>query len=117
MNVNLNQDDLAAEPASVTSLTAGQFVNLLGMIPYASIIANETGRIVAANRLAEELFGYAGDEFLGRPIDTLLPDRHRDRHAQHRAIYMANPQPGRWRPASTWSLYTVMGANYRLKSL
>ncbi len=92
MNVSLSQDDVTKEPASATSLTAEQFLNLLGMIPYASIIVGEAGRIVAANSLAEKLFGYTGDEFLSRSIDTLLPERYRDRHAQHRAGYMANPK-------------------------
>ena len=68
------------------------------MIPYASIIVDEAGRIVAVNPLAEQLFGYAEDEFLGRPIDTLLPERFRSPHAQHRAGYMANPKP---RPMET----------------
>ena len=73
-------------------LSAVQSVNLLGMIPYASIIVNEAGRIVAVNSLAEKLFGYTGDEFLGRPIDTLLPERFRLLHAQHRTGFVANPE-------------------------
>lgn len=98
MNVNLNQDDGAKEPSSVTSLAGEQILDLLGMIPYASIFVDKAGRIVAVNRLAEQLFGYAGKEFLVLPIDTLLPENHRDRHAQHRATYMTNPQP---RPMET----------------
>jgi PAS domain S-box-containing protein len=98
MNVSSSQDDGAKEPPSETSLTAGQFLDLLGMIPYASIIVNEAGRIVAVNSLAEKLFGYTGDEFLGRPIDTLLPERFRLLHAQHRAGFVANPKP---RPMKT----------------
>jgi PAS domain S-box-containing protein len=93
MNVSSSQDDGSSkEPPSETRLTAEQFVNLLGMIPYASIIVDEGGRIVAVNPLAEQLFGYVEDEFLGRPIDTLLPERFRSRHAQHRAGHMADPK-------------------------
>ena len=80
------------EPANVTSLTHEQLLDLLGLIPYAAIVVDEAGRIVAVNRLAEQLFGYTGDEFLGRPIDTLLPEHLRDHHARHRAGYMANPK-------------------------
>jgi PAS domain S-box-containing protein len=82
----------------VTLLSAEQFLDLLPLIPYAAIIVDEAGRIVAVNPLAEQLFGYAGDEFPGLPIDSLLPEHHRDRHAQHRANYMADPQP---RPMET----------------
>ncbi len=98
MNVSSYQDGGAKEPLSETTLTAEQSTDLLGMIPYASIIVDGAGRIVAVNHLAEQLFDYAGDEFLGRPIDTLLPERFRSLHGQHRATYMANPQP---RPMET----------------
>jgi PAS domain S-box-containing protein len=98
INSSFGQDNLAKEPATMTTLTVEQILDLVGLIPNASIITDETGRIILVNHLAEQLFGYAPDEFLGRAIDTLLPERHRDRHAQHRAGYMANPQP---RPMET----------------
>jgi PAS domain S-box-containing protein len=98
MNVSSSQDDNSEEPASVTSLSAEQFVNFLGIIPYAAIIVDEVGRIVRVNSLAEGLFGYTEDEFTGRSIDTLLPERYRARHARHQAQYMANPKP---RPMET----------------
>lgn len=74
------------------TLAGDQFLDLMGLIPYPSILVDELGRIILLNRLAEQLFGYAADDILGRPIDTLLPERQRERHAQHRANYMANPQ-------------------------
>jgi PAS domain S-box-containing protein len=98
MNISSSQDDGEKEPLTETWLTAEQSIDLLGMIPYASIIVDGAGLIVAVNHLAEQLFDYEGDEFLGRPIDTLLPERFVTHHAQHQATYMANPQP---RPMET----------------
>jgi PAS domain S-box-containing protein len=98
MNVSLSQDDGAKESPGGTTLTAGQSIDLLGMMPYASIIVDEGGRTVAVNPLAEQLFGYAEDEFLGRTVETLIPERFRSPHAQHRAGYVANPKP---RPMET----------------
>jgi PAS domain-containing protein len=49
-------------------------LDLLGMIPYASISVDGAGRIVTVNHQAAQLFCYAEDEFLGRPIDSLLPE-------------------------------------------
>lgn len=93
MSLNLNQDDAVKEPTSEMSFSAGIIGDLLEMLPYAAIIAGAAGRIVAVNCLAEQLFGYAGEEFIGRPIDTLLPERYRARHAAQRANYMVNPKP------------------------
>lgn len=93
MNVSFNQDSAAKEAAGVVSLSAEGIPDLLDIIPYASIVVSAAGRIMAVNCLAEQLFGYAGNEFIGRPIDMLLPKRHRSRHADLRVNYMANPKP------------------------
>jgi two-component system CheB/CheR fusion protein len=49
------------------------------------------GRIVMANRMAEMMFGYAREEFLGLPLESLLPERFREAHAAHRARLSAAP--------------------------
>jgi two-component system CheB/CheR fusion protein len=50
------------------------------------------GRIVMANRMAEMMFGYTREEFLGLPLESLLPQRFREAHAAHRARLSAAPQ-------------------------
>jgi PAS domain S-box-containing protein len=59
--------------------------------PDAILIADERGRIVRVNDYAEQLFGYAKDALIGKPVETLLPERLRLDHARHRSIYMGNP--------------------------
>jgi PAS domain S-box-containing protein len=73
-----------------------QFRALLESAPDAVIIADGDGRIVLANDQCQELFGYAQEELLGKPVGTLLPERFRARHLGDRVGYLADP---RTRPA------------------
>lgn len=54
-------------------------------------IADEEGCIHLANKELESMFGYQPGELLGQPIELLLPQRFRQRHIQHRAMYMSKP--------------------------
>jgi PAS domain S-box-containing protein len=50
--------------------------------PDAVITADHTGCIQWCNRAAERVFGYARAEMIGRSLaETIVPPRHRDRHA------------------------------------
>lgn len=57
----------------------------------AHVFVNERGRIVSVNPRSVALFGYARQELVDLPLDTLMPERFRARHAQHFAAYCANP--------------------------
>jgi len=69
-----------------------RFRSLLESAPDAMVITNVTGIVMLANQQAERLFGYSRDEFVGLPVDTLLPSRFRNAHAVHRRSYAENPQ-------------------------
>ncbi|MEO5935052.1 MAG: response regulator, partial [Duganella sp.] len=47
------------------------------------------GRVETFNREAERRFGYARDEILGEPLETLVPAALRARHAAHRVKFFA----------------------------
>jgi len=47
---------------------------------------------VLDNAQTENLFGYSREELLGKPIESLLPERFRNKHAGHRAGYFTNPR-------------------------
>ena len=53
---------------------------------------DSAGRIVLANRRAEELFGYTREELLGAPIELLLPEAHRSTHGGYRDDYFTRPR-------------------------
>lgn len=56
------------------------------------IITDRQGLIIEANLKTCQLFGYAAEELVGQPIETLIPERLRDRHRKHRASYAAAPR-------------------------
>ncbi len=72
---------------------ADLFKALVDSAPDATVVADEEGRIVLVNRQAELLFGYSRNEFLGSPVEILVPVRYRDAHPGHRGRYLANPKP------------------------
>ncbi len=73
--------------------------------PDAIVICDPSGAIAFANRQVGTLFGYDREEILGRPVEQLIPERFRARHAGHRAGFTNNP---RVRP---------MGAGLKLHAL
>lgn len=56
------------------------------------ISVDPRGHIRSVNPMAEELFGYAREELLGKNVDMLLPESMRNVHARHRSDYFAHPR-------------------------
>lgn len=59
--------------------------------PDAMIIADEDGKVTIVNGQAERMFGYSRNEMLGKPIESLLPERLREKHVGHRKKFAAQP--------------------------
>ena len=59
----------------------------------AVVIVDEKGIVVHLNSRTGRLFGYQREELLGQRIETLVPERLRARHAEHRRAYFGNPLP------------------------
>jgi PAS domain S-box-containing protein len=55
------------------------------------ILTNGKGEIVLANPQVTKLFGYDADELIGQNIDVLIPDKFRNKHAEHRSTYHKAP--------------------------
>jgi PAS domain S-box-containing protein len=64
----------------------------------ALLLVDASGRIMLANPAATQLLGYAPGELVGLPVDALVPDAIRPRHAAYREGYAKNPRP---RPMGT----------------
>lgn len=66
---------------------------ILEATPSASLTVGAGGEITHLNSLAETVFGWPRKEIVGRPVETLIPERIRDQHVQHRAEFLADPVP------------------------
>jgi PAS domain S-box-containing protein len=65
---------------------------LLDAAPDAMLVVDDSGTIVLVNRQTESLFGYSRAELTGRPVETLLPERFRSLHPQHRRDFLDSPR-------------------------
>jgi PAS domain S-box-containing protein len=75
-----------------TDAGEAKFRTLLEAAPDAIVLADERGRVVLVNARVEQMFGYRREELLGQPVELLVPDRLRARHASHQAHYHATPE-------------------------
>jgi PAS domain S-box-containing protein len=60
-----------------------KFAGILSIAADAIITVDQTQRIVHFNRGAEEVFGYAPSDAIGRHLNILIPQRFRDSHPSH----------------------------------
>ena len=64
---------------------------LLNFSPDVLIVVDPQHIIRFANRTTLAVLGYAPEELVGQPVDVLLPDRFRGRHAGHISLYALQP--------------------------
>jgi two-component system, NarL family, sensor histidine kinase UhpB len=60
--------------------------------PDALLVVDGEGVIREANRQAVKLLGYTQEELSGMPVERVVPEEARDRHAGQRSEYMVNPR-------------------------
>ena len=69
---------------------------ILEGLPDAVVAAAHDGRILFVNALAEKLFGYSREELLGQPVQTLWPERVRERYTGNMELYFESEHPLRF---------------------
>ncbi len=74
------------------------FRSLFSAYPDALLLVDAQGRIVLANPAATELLGYSAQELAAMPVEALVPEAMRSRHASYRNDYARSP---RARPMGT----------------
>jgi PAS domain S-box-containing protein len=65
---------------------------VLDTSPLGIVMVDSAGLIVWANARLAEMFGYEPEALAGQPLEALLPERYRPRHAGHRAGFFADPR-------------------------
>ena len=60
----------------------------LDAAPDVTVIVDPAGRIAFVNVEAEALFEYSREELVGQPVESLLPERFRDRHASQAGCFV-----------------------------
>lgn len=68
--------------------TKAWYQGILESAPDGMLVVEQSGRIILANPKLEVLFGYAQGELLGRSVDELVPEVHREHHVQQRHGFM-----------------------------
>ena len=55
------------------------------------ILTNNEGNIVLVNPAAGKMFGYSSGEITGKPVEILIPDKHKPHHHKLREGFYKNP--------------------------
>ena len=87
------KDVTALKVTRDAALATARFGALVELLPDAIVMANAAGRIVLANRQAEELFGYRQGALRGQPLELLLPDRYHGPLVAQQVAHALAPLP------------------------
>jgi two-component system, NarL family, sensor histidine kinase DevS len=96
--VDIHQLASAAAQLAITAATPlsddddGLIAGIIEAAPDGIVMIDESGTIVLVNRRTEELFGYDRADLLGKPVESLLPERYRQVHQGHRTRYRVEPR-------------------------
>jgi PAS domain S-box-containing protein len=82
-----------------------QFFTFGSTVADATFVIDEASRIVYVNDAVRRIFGYSPSELLGAPLDRLIPERLRERHAEGMERYLETGERRvRWDGMETWGL-------------
>lgn len=83
---------MTREPQGLQSAGArALFEQLFEFSPDSIVVTDSQGRITNLNAQVQRAFGYAREELIGKPVETLIPERFRSAHPNHRKAYCSHP--------------------------
>jgi PAS domain S-box-containing protein len=81
--------------APLSLVTDDAFREIFQSMSEGILMVDESGKIVVANPIAEQIFGYEKNELTGVSLENLLPERYRGRHVNFRKGFNEHPEPRR----------------------
>ncbi len=75
--------------------TEAWYRGILQSAPDGMLVVNENGAITLVNEQLCRMFGYADDELIGLPIETLVPPHVHGDHVAHRNGFIRGPSKGK----------------------
>jgi len=92
--IRLQQERSQQQKLAEEAIRAGEerFRSLFEFSPDAIIVTDREGKIIEINAQVERFFGYDRAELIGQPVESLVPERFRNRHPAYRREYAANPR-------------------------
>ncbi|MEX2569962.1 MAG: ATP-binding protein [Gemmatimonadota bacterium] len=76
-------------------LSEAKFAGIISISSDAIVSVDEDQRIIFFNKGAEQIFGHTADEAIGKPLELLIPVRHRVGHEDHVRRFGEGPVPAR----------------------
>ena len=81
--------------AEALRISEARFARIISIAADAIITIDEQRRILLYNEGAQQIFGHARDDILGKPLDMLLPERFRAVHRRHIRSFAKAPAKSR----------------------
>lgn len=79
-------------PHGTPSHAPALFEKLFESSPDSILVAGVDGYIREVNPQTERLFGYSRNELIGASIESLVPERFRQKHSHHRGTFHSHPR-------------------------
>ena len=80
--VHIDISDLKRANAELTTVSV-QLDSIIKAAPDGIVSVSPDGTILSFNPAAEKLFQWSAEDIIGQPIETLVPDKHRETHTQN----------------------------------
>lgn len=68
-----------------------KYEKVLDSTPDAMLFVNTQNKIVLVNAQFEKIFGYSQDEIIGKPLEILVPERHKQNHIKRVRTFFKKP--------------------------
>lgn len=82
-------------PFELSSVSNDAFREIFQSMTEGIIVVDKEGKVLVANPIAEQMFGYEKNAISGMQLENLLPERYRSKHFSFRDQFNNRPAPRR----------------------